>query len=55
MMFSRLRRKNNDLMVKKPSEEVIKAHDEAEIIIRENGVDRFLLNIFMDKKERCPL
>ena len=50
MMFSRLRRKNNDLMVKKPSEEVIKAHDEAEIIIRENGVDRFLLNIFMDKK-----
>ena len=50
MMFNRFRRKNNDLMVKKPPEEVIKAHDEAEIIIRENDVDRFLLNMFMDKK-----
>ena len=49
-MFNRFRRKNNDLMVKKPSEEVIKAHDEAEIIIKENKVDRFLLNMFMDKK-----
>ncbi|WP_295618426.1 hypothetical protein [uncultured Methanobrevibacter sp.] len=49
-MFSRLRRKNNDLMVKKPSEEVLKAHNEAEIIIKENNVDRFLLNMFMDKK-----
>jgi hypothetical protein len=49
-MFSRLRRKNNDLMVKKPSEEVIKAHDDAEIIIKENNVDRFLLNMFLDKK-----
>ncbi|MCQ2962387.1 MAG: hypothetical protein MJ235_08655 [archaeon] len=50
-MFSRLRRKNNDLMVKRPSEEVIKAHDDAEIIIKENNVDRFLLNMFLDKKE----
>lgn len=50
MMFSRLRRKNNDLMVKKPSEELIKAHNEAEIIIKENNVDRFLLNMFMDEK-----
>ena len=50
MMFSRLRRKNNDLMVKKPSEEVLKAHNEAEIIIKENNIDRFLLNMFMDKK-----
>ena len=50
MQFSRLRRKNNDLMLKKPSEDVIKAHNEAEIIIKENDVDRFLLNIFMDKK-----
>ena len=50
LMFSRLRRKNNDLMVKKPSEEVLKAHNEAEIIIKENNVDRFLLNMFMDKK-----
>ena len=49
-MFSRLRRKNNDLMVKKPSEEVLKAHNEAEIIIKENNIDRFLLNMFMDKK-----
>ena len=49
-MFSRLRRKNNDLMVKRPSEEVIKAHDDAEIIIKENNVDRFLLNMFLDKK-----
>ena len=50
MMFSRFRRKNNDLMVKKPSEEVLKAHNEAEIIIKENNVDRFLLNMFLDKK-----
>ena len=50
MMFSRFRRKNNDLMVKKPSEEVLKAHNEAEIIIKENNIDRFLLNMFMDKK-----
>ena len=49
-MYSRLRRKNNDLMVKRPSEEVIKAHDDAEIIIKENNVDRFLLNMFLDKK-----
>ncbi len=49
-MFSRFRRKNNDLMVKKPNEEAIKAHKEAEIIIKENDVDRFLLNMFMDKK-----
>ncbi len=49
-MFSRLRRKNNDLMVKRPSEEVIKSHDDAEIIIKENNVDRFLLNMFLDKK-----
>ena len=49
-MFSRFRRKNNDLMVKKPSEEVLKAHNEAEIIIKENNIDRFLLNMFMDKK-----
>ena len=49
-MFSRLRRKNNDLMVKRPSEEVIKAHDDAEIMIKENNVDRFLLNMFLDKK-----
>lgn len=50
MMFSRFRRKNNDLMVKKPSEDVLKAHNEAEIIIKENNIDRFLLNMFMDKK-----
>lgn len=50
MMFSRFRRKNNDLMVKKPSEEVLKAHNEAEIIIKEKNIDRFLLNMFMDKK-----
>ena len=49
-MFSRFRRKNNDLMVKKPSEEAMKAHKDAEIIIKENNVDRFLLNMFMDKK-----
>ena len=49
-MFSRLRRKNNDLMVKRQSEEVIKAHDDAEKIIKENNVDRFLLNMFLDKK-----
>ena len=49
-MFSRFRRKNSDLMVKKPSEEVLKAHNEAEIIIKENDIDRFLLNMFMDKK-----
>ena len=49
-MFSRLRRKNNDLMVKRPSEEVIIAHDDAEIMIKENNVDRFLLNMFLDKK-----
>ena len=50
MMFNRFRRKNNDLMVKKPSEEVMKAHEDAELIIRENNIDRFLLNMFMDKK-----
>ena len=50
MMFSRFRRKNNDLMVKKPSEDVLKAHNEAEIIIKENNIDRFHLNMFMDKK-----
>ena len=50
MLFSRFRRKNNDLMVKKPSEEVLKAHNDAEIIIKENNIDRFLLNMFMDKK-----
>ena len=33
-MFNRFRRKNNDLMVKKPNEEVLKAHNEAEIINR---------------------
>lgn len=49
-MFNRFRRKNNDLMVKKPSEEVLKAHNEAEIIIKEKDIDRFLLNLFMDKK-----
>ena len=49
-MFSRLRRKNNDLMLKIPSEEVVKAHDDAEIIIKENNIDRFLLNMFLDKK-----
>ena len=49
-MFSRFRRKNNDLMVKKPNEEARKAHKEAEIIIKENDVDRFHLNMFMDKK-----
>ena len=49
-MFSRFRRKNSDLMVKKPSEEVLKAHNEAEIIIKEKNIDRFLLNMFMDKK-----
>ena len=50
MLFSRFRRKNNDLMVKKPSEEVLKAHNDAEVIIKENNIDRFLLNMFMDKK-----
>jgi len=50
MLFSRFRRKNNDLMVKKPSEEVLKAHNDAEIIIKENNIDRFLLNMFMEKK-----
>jgi hypothetical protein len=50
MLFSRFRRKNNDLMVKKPSDEAIKAHNEAEIIIKENNIDRFLLNMFLDKK-----
>ena len=50
MMFSRFRRKNNDLLVKKPSEEVLKAHNGAEIIIKEKDIDRFLLNMFMDKK-----
>lgn len=49
-MFNRFRRKNNDLMVKKPSEEAIKAHNDAEMIIRENDIDRFLLNMFLDKK-----
>ena len=49
-MFNRFRRKNNDLMVKKPSDEAIKAHNEAEIIIKENNIDRFLLNMFLDKK-----
>ncbi|WP_296855147.1 hypothetical protein [uncultured Methanobrevibacter sp.] len=37
-------------MVKKPSEEVLKAHNDAEVIIKENNIDRFLLNMFMDKK-----
>ena len=37
-------------MVKKPSDEAIKAHNEAEIIIKENNIDRFLLNMFLDKK-----
>ena len=37
-------------MVKKPSEEVLKAHNDAEIIIKENNIDRFLLNMFMDNK-----
>ena len=37
-------------MVKKPSEEVLKAHNDAEIIIKENNIDRFLLNMFMEKK-----
>ena len=37
-------------MVKKPSEEAMKAHKDAEIIIKEKNVDRFLLNMFMDKK-----
>lgn len=50
MLFSRFRRKNNDLMVKKPSEEVLKAHNDAEVIIKKNNIDRFLLNMFMDKK-----
>ncbi len=50
MLFSRFRRKNNDLMVKNPSEEVLKAHNDAEIIIKENNIDRFLLNMFMEKK-----
>ena len=50
MLFSRFRRKNNDLMVKKPTEEVLKAHNDAEVIIKENNIDRFLLNMFMDKK-----
>ena len=49
-MFNRFRRKNNDLMVKKPSDEAIKAHNEAEIFIKENNIDRFLLNMFLDKK-----
>ena len=50
MLFSRFRRKNNDLMVKKPSEESLKAHNDAEVIIKENNIDRFLFNMFMDKK-----
>ncbi len=50
MLFSRFRRKNNDLMVKKPSEEALKAHNDAEVIIKENNINRFLLNMFMDKK-----
>ena len=50
MLFSRFRRKNNDLMVKKPSEEVLKAHNDAEVIIKENNINRLLLNMFMDKK-----
>ena len=50
MLFSRFRRKNNGLMGKKPSEEVLKAHNDAEVIIKENNIDRFLLNMFMDKK-----
>ncbi|MDD6049203.1 MAG: hypothetical protein PUB95_07075 [Methanobrevibacter ruminantium] len=37
-------------MVKNPSEEVLKAHNDAEIIIKENNIDRFLLNMFMEKK-----
>ena len=37
-------------MVKKPSEEVLKAHNDAEVIIKENNINRFLLNMFMDKK-----
>lgn len=37
-------------MVKKPSEEALKAHNDAEIIIKENNIDRFLLNMFMDNK-----
>ena len=37
-------------MVKKPSEEVLKAHNDAEIIIKENNIDRFLLYMFMEKK-----
>ena len=37
-------------MVKKPSEEALKAHNDAEVIIKENNIDRFLLNMFMDKK-----
>ncbi|MBE6513000.1 MAG: hypothetical protein E7Z75_07680 [Methanobrevibacter olleyae] len=37
-------------MVKKPSEEALKAHNDAEIIIKENDIDRFLLNMFMEKK-----
>ena len=49
-MFNRFRRKNNDLIVKNPSDEAIKAHNEAEIIIKENNIDRFLLNMFLDKK-----
>ena len=50
MLFSRFRRKNNDLMVKKPSEEALKAHNDAEVIIKENNINRYLLNMFMDKK-----
>ncbi|MBQ2962743.1 hypothetical protein [Methanobrevibacter sp.] len=49
-MFNRFRRKNSNLMVKKPSEEVLKAHNDAEIIIKENNIDRFLLSMFMDEK-----
>lgn len=37
-------------MVKKPSEEALKAHNDAEVIIKEKNIDRFLLNMFMDKK-----
>ena len=37
-------------MVKKPSEEALKAHNDAEVIIKENNINRFLLNMFMDKK-----
>ena len=29
---------------------ITKAHNDAEVIIKENNIDRFLLNMFMDKK-----